>query len=242
MIPMKNTIAFLCTATAFALSATSAHAQSAAPTYPTSFDCSKAKSDSEHLICENEDLAEKDLRLADLIKKARTAAVDQAAFRQWARNELKDRQKCHDTKCVSDWYDTQFAEYEDELSSSKAAPKQIEANASYAQPDSAQEIPPACAQIVRVSEICGADVANWLDYNDPAAAAKSRESTAEGVTKFKAAMQQAAKQGKTMAAAQYCASQDLKQKIVGQLGGSLTPILFARGDVHNCTNALATLQ
>jgi uncharacterized protein len=235
---IKNTLL----AVALAVAAASAHSQSAAPTYPTSFDCSRAKSDSEHLICENGDLAAKDVRLADLIKKARTVAVDPAAFKEWARNELKDRQKCHDAKCVSDWYDDQFAEYEDELSSDKPAPKQIESNDTHAQPDSAQEMPPACAQIVRVSEICGADVANWLDYNNPEAAAKSRESTAEGVAQFKAAMQQAAKQGKTMAAAQYCASQDLKQKIVGQLGGSLTPILFARGDVHNCTNALATLQ
>ncbi|MFC0572400.1 hypothetical protein [Paraburkholderia solisilvae] len=235
---MKKTVL----AVALAMTTASAHAQSAAQTYPTSFDCSKAKSDSEHLICENEDLAAKDVRLADLIKKARTVAADQPAFKEWARNELKDRQKCHDAKCVSDWYDNQLTEYEDELSSYKSAPNQIESNDTLAQPDSAQQMPPACAQIVRVSEICGADVANWLDYNDPAAAAKSRESTAEGVAKFKAAMQQAAKQGKTMAAAQYCASQDLKQKIVGQLGGALTPILFARGDVHNCTNALATLQ
>lgn len=62
-------------------------ARAAAPTYPTSFDCSMAKSDSEQLICENEDLAAKDVRLAELIKKARTVAVDQVAFKEWARNE-----------------------------------------------------------------------------------------------------------------------------------------------------------
>lgn len=239
---MKKIIAFLGIAAAFAFSATSVHAQSAAPTFPTSFDCSKAKSDSEHLICENGDLAAKDVRLAGLIKKARTVAVDQAAFREWARNELKDRQKCHDAKCVSDWYDNQFAEYEDEVSSNKPASKPSESNDTQTQPDSVQKMPPACAQIIRAMEVCTADVSNWLDTHDPEQAARARKGGTAAAEKLKADIQRGVKSNGEMVTAQRCASQDVRHNIVGNLGGSLTPILFARGDVHNCTNALATLQ
>ncbi|MEX3924490.1 lysozyme inhibitor LprI family protein [Paraburkholderia sp. BR10936] len=239
---MKNTIAFLCIAAAFPFTATNAHAQPATPTFPTSFDCSKAKSDSEHLICENSDLAAKDVRLAGLIKKARTVAADQAAFKEWARNALKDRQKCHDAKCVSDWYDNQLAEYEDELSSNKPASKLSESDDTQTRPDGAQAMPPACAQIIRAMEVCTADVSNWLDTHDPEQAAKARKSGTAAVEKLKADMQRGVKSNGEMVTAQRCASQDVRHNIVGNLGGSLTPILFARGDVHNCTNALATLQ
>lgn len=155
---------------------------------------------------------------------------------------MKDRQKCHDAKCVSDWYDNQFAEYEDELSSDKPAPKQIESNDTHAQPDSAREMAPACAQIVRVMEVCTADVSNWLDTHDPEQAAEARKRGAATIEKLKADIQRGVKGNGEMVTSQRCASQDVRHNIVGNLGGSLTPILFARGDVHNCTNALATLQ
>lgn len=77
-------------------------------TYTTSFDCGKAKSDSEHLVCENEDLAEKDVQLANLVAKARDSATDQDEFRDGLRRAWNKRQQCHDKECVSSWYDDQI--------------------------------------------------------------------------------------------------------------------------------------
>ena len=77
-------------------------------TYTTSFDCGKAKSDSEHLVCENEDLAEKDVQLANLVAKARDSATDQDKFRDGLRQAWNKRQQCHDKECVSSWYDDQI--------------------------------------------------------------------------------------------------------------------------------------
>jgi uncharacterized protein len=79
-------------------------------TYTTSFDCSKAKSDSEHLICENADLAEKDVQLAEVVKQASAHATDQAAFKDGLRQAWNQREReCHDKDCVSRWYDDQLS-------------------------------------------------------------------------------------------------------------------------------------
>lgn len=105
-----------------------------------------------------------------------------------------------------------------------------------------QEIPPACAQLVRVMDVCTADLANWADYNDPAGAAKIRETIGPKAAQLKVSIQQAVKEKGTNAVAQQCASQDVKQKIIGDMGGMITPVLMSRGDASNCQTALAQMQ
>ncbi|WP_321854661.1 DUF4236 domain-containing protein [Paraburkholderia tropica] len=74
-------------------------------TLQTSFDCSKARSDAEHLICSDAELAADDVELATVYAKAQAAATDQAAFKARTRAEWNYReQTCHDRDCLSRWY------------------------------------------------------------------------------------------------------------------------------------------
>ncbi|MFC5431475.1 DUF4236 domain-containing protein [Paraburkholderia denitrificans] len=74
----------------------------------TSFDCSKARSDAEHLICSDAGLAADDVALAAIYAKAKAAATDQAAFRERTRAEWNYReQTCHDRECLVRWYAAQ---------------------------------------------------------------------------------------------------------------------------------------
>jgi uncharacterized protein YecT (DUF1311 family) len=70
-----------------------------------SFDCTKARSDAQHLICSDAELAAADVELAALYAKAKAAATDQAAFKERTRTEWNYReQNCHDRECLSRWY------------------------------------------------------------------------------------------------------------------------------------------
>lgn len=74
-------------------------------TYKTSFDCTKAKSIPENLICSDPFLAEKDRELAVVFELAKTAVVDKSEFRQRARNQWNYREKnCKDRDCLVTWY------------------------------------------------------------------------------------------------------------------------------------------
>jgi hypothetical protein len=70
-----------------------------------SFDCAKARSDAEHLICGDADLAAADVQLAALYAKAKAAATDQVTFKERTRAEWNCReQNCHDRECLVRWY------------------------------------------------------------------------------------------------------------------------------------------
>nr|WP_199040235.1 hypothetical protein [Dyella sp. ASV24] len=74
-------------------------------TFPTSFDCGKAKSDAEHMICNDAVLAQNDRELAVTFLQAKAAANDQTAFKALMRNRWNLReQQCHDRACLIDWY------------------------------------------------------------------------------------------------------------------------------------------
>ncbi|WP_322092453.1 DUF4236 domain-containing protein [Paraburkholderia bannensis] len=74
-------------------------------TLQTSFDCSEARSDAEHLICSDAELAADDVELAAIYAKAQAVATDQAAFKARTRAEWNYReQACHDRDCLSKWY------------------------------------------------------------------------------------------------------------------------------------------
>lgn len=91
-------------------------------------------------------------------------------------------------------------------------------------------------------EACTADLANWGDYNDPAGAAKLRENTQATVTRLRAGFRQAVKEKGTIPVAQYCASHNVKTKIMGDMGGMVTPVLMSGGDASSCQSALASMQ
>lgn len=83
----------------------------AAPTassLQTSFDCTKARSDAEHIICSDAELASDDVQLAAIYAKAKAAANDPAAFRERTRAQWNYReQQCHDRECLVRWYTDQ---------------------------------------------------------------------------------------------------------------------------------------
>ncbi|ENW15399.1 Chaperone protein DnaJ [Acinetobacter haemolyticus CIP 64.3 = MTCC 9819] len=77
-------------------------------TYQTSFDCTKAKSIPENLICYNANLAALDRELAEIFHKAREAAVNKKDFTQLVRNQWNDREKnCIDKACLEVWFANQ---------------------------------------------------------------------------------------------------------------------------------------
>ncbi len=70
-----------------------------------SFDCAKAKSDSEKLICSDPELSRQDDELANLYRAAKSAATDRDAFKRQTIEEWKAREaSCHDRQCLTDWY------------------------------------------------------------------------------------------------------------------------------------------
>ncbi|GHV16901.1 hypothetical protein AGMMS49938_17320 [Fibrobacterales bacterium] len=69
--------------------------------YKTSFDCAKASTDVENLICTTEDLAEYDQKMADLYKKVSKDPSVKEEQRKW----IKERNACKsDVDCLRDQY------------------------------------------------------------------------------------------------------------------------------------------
>ncbi|MDR5821754.1 hypothetical protein [Caballeronia sp. LZ043] len=77
-------------------------------TFTTSFDCTKASVDAEHIICGDAELAASDVELASLFAQAQAASVDKDGFKQHVRQQWNDRQRyCHDRDCLVHWYERQ---------------------------------------------------------------------------------------------------------------------------------------
>jgi uncharacterized protein len=76
-----------------------------------SFDCTKARSDSEKLICTGPELSKLDDELARQFAIAKQKMGSDAAFREQTRQEWRRReQTCHDKACLTDWYATRHDE------------------------------------------------------------------------------------------------------------------------------------
>lgn len=74
-------------------------------TFSPSFDCSKAKSDAEHLICSDPELASDDVALAAIFARAKAVVLDQGAFKERVRQQWNYRERsCHDRECLIRWY------------------------------------------------------------------------------------------------------------------------------------------
>jgi uncharacterized protein len=83
-------------------------AEQNAPAIRASFDCEKARSDAEHLICNDAQLAAADVDLAKLFASAKAAVMDQDAFKEHAREQWDYRERsCHDRDCLVQWYASQ---------------------------------------------------------------------------------------------------------------------------------------
>ncbi|WP_221623401.1 hypothetical protein [Burkholderia stagnalis] len=75
------------------------------PLQQTSFDCGKAKSIPEFLICHDSDLAAADRDLAATYQQAKDAVTDKAAFTERTRKQWNFREKnCRDKECLMSWY------------------------------------------------------------------------------------------------------------------------------------------
>ncbi|MGO4155997.1 lysozyme inhibitor LprI family protein [Cupriavidus sp. YAF13] len=75
-------------------------AQSSQPAIVASFDCSKAASKIETLVCSSQQTADADRRLAAAYRAAASKSTDQAALKQQQRDWLKERNACTDAACL----------------------------------------------------------------------------------------------------------------------------------------------
>lgn len=70
-----------------------------------SFDCARASSVTEHLICEDAELSAQDLRLFELYKHAKAMTPQLADFKQETKAAYLWREaNCTDKACLLDWY------------------------------------------------------------------------------------------------------------------------------------------
>ncbi|MDR6419400.1 uncharacterized protein J2801_001651 [Paraburkholderia phenoliruptrix] len=92
------------TATVPASDATQPEAVQTAPTAPTaivaSFDCAKASSKIEKLVCSSPETASADKQLASVYRAAAAKSSDPAALKQQQREWLKERNACDDASCL----------------------------------------------------------------------------------------------------------------------------------------------
>ena len=69
------------------------------------FDCAKARSVPEKLICSDAELARLDRELGRVYARAKNAAADDAAFRRQNSEEWRRREAtCRDRECLLRWY------------------------------------------------------------------------------------------------------------------------------------------
>lgn len=77
-----------------------------------SWDCSRAKSYSEKLICSDPVLSKADEGLAELYAEAKKQTGNSKEFRKFVANNWKEREKCADRKCVYDWFEKSSLKYQ----------------------------------------------------------------------------------------------------------------------------------
>lgn len=87
-----------------------------------SFNCAQARSTTEKLICDDEELARMDRDLGRLHQRAKEAAPDRRAFQRASDAEWQQREDtCRDRECLRNWY----AERRQELSAAAEAPRPV---------------------------------------------------------------------------------------------------------------------
>jgi hypothetical protein len=74
------------------------------------FDCAKARSDAERLICQDRQLSGLDVQLAKLYAVAKASAADSGEFKRATSEAWSDREhRCADKQCLLDWYASRSA-------------------------------------------------------------------------------------------------------------------------------------
>ena len=77
--------------------------------YSASFDCSKAGTDVEHLICDNTELSLLDEQLSDRYKKALEDESSKSELKKKQFTWLKNRNKCKDKLCLIKSYQAKIS-------------------------------------------------------------------------------------------------------------------------------------
>ncbi len=95
-------------------------------TYAASFDCAKATSVTEKLICSDESISKLDEQLASAYKQGLDAEKDKDAFKKMQIEWLKQQRACKDAECLSKTYQARIAE----LNNSSIADAQAATNSS----------------------------------------------------------------------------------------------------------------
>ncbi|CAG4911645.1 OB-fold protein [Paraburkholderia saeva] len=156
--------------------------------YTTSFDCTKAHSTSEILICGDPDLAALDVELAQLYAQAKAAAPDKQAFANMTRQNWNWREKnCRDKACLIGWYADQKQRFTDIIAqSTRAGLGQISA---------ATQTTPAPAAVASYPTSFDCSAPTFLDEKaicgDPGLAAMDVEMAAEYAAVMKRSTNQA---------------------------------------------------
>jgi uncharacterized protein len=87
-----------------------------------SFDCSKARSTNEKLICGDEELASLDRELGRLYSRAKERADDRRAFQQDSDRQWQQRESnCQDRECLRRWYAQRRAQLEPQATAAPSA-------------------------------------------------------------------------------------------------------------------------
>ena len=82
------------------------HGSFGQPTEGPSFDCQKAKSLSEKIICADKELSRMDRELAVLYKASRASSRDPQEFAKVSAEEWRTRERtCQDRSCLVQWYE-----------------------------------------------------------------------------------------------------------------------------------------
>jgi hypothetical protein len=85
------------------------------------FDCAKARSAAETLICQDRQLSGLDVQLASLYAEAKASAADRDEFRRETSAAWADREKrCVDKRCLLDWYANRAAALLAQMGNAKA--------------------------------------------------------------------------------------------------------------------------
>lgn len=139
-----------------------------------SFDCAKANSIPEYLICNTPHLSKADDQLKVLFDIAKAQAIDKRAFNESARQQWNRREKtCRDVACLDQWYAEQRLAYSAMITpnSNSAQPTQAPAAASgyRAGPPlgAAKALPPP--QTPSIPTLSAAELFRIYDENEVAA-------------------------------------------------------------------------
>lgn len=86
-----------------------------------SFDCAKASTAIEQMICADSELSRMDENLAEQFRAAKAAAPDSAAFKKETNVEWRKRQRCADRDCLLAWYQRRSGQLENTLNVARNA-------------------------------------------------------------------------------------------------------------------------